>query len=450
MSDLAGRAKTHKRYAHQLRKQSLTWAEIAEKLHHGYRLNMLAALRIAHGWSQDDAASAWNRKWPDSPTTNKHFSRWENARGTLTVETLGKLAELYECSASALISDWHDYSDLDQYHQDRVVHGTEMGSDHLAKVSQKSSSLPSHESSSRGSGTSLSRGLLDHLTAMTENYRRLDYLSGAQSVQKEAIGHLRRLHNLMGAASTTALHRDLLRATADAAQLSAWLSIDGQDYTAASGYCTIAANLAEQAKDRDMHAYVLGVMSYIHLHAGDGDEALTLLTTATQMTCRSTSPAIRSWLSEATAEAYALSDERLAGVKMLAKAETISDQVTAATTPPYLAFYDRPVHVARLKGRCLMRLGQSGPAIRALKESLDLLPDGYVRERGGTLIDLAYARVQAGQIEEACHVAGRALDLASVTGSQRNLRRLDDLLVVLRPWNGAPCVADLVGRTLLT
>ncbi|BCB73622.1 hypothetical protein GCM10022251_65660 [Phytohabitans flavus] len=250
---------------------------------------------------------------------------------------------------------------------------------------------------------------------------------------------------------TTSKHtqRRLMQAVGDAAQLAGWLAIDGQNYEQALGHCRLALSVAEKTNDRALHAYALGVISYVHLHAGDGSAALRVLDSAKEMVARDVPPAVTSWIYEAVGEAHGLRGERRPGSAALAVAERRFDGVTADNTPSWLAFFNAECHAARLKGRCLMRLRQPAGAVTALHEALDLLPSTFVRERSGTLIDLAQVHVQLRQIEEACHVASQADVLARRTQSERNRRRLRELLVDLMPWAHLESVRDLHRQVLL-
>ncbi|MGH3941490.1 MAG: hypothetical protein ACRDTG_23250 [Pseudonocardiaceae bacterium] len=91
--------------------------DVAEALRERYRINPRLAFRYAHGWSQERAAEEWNKRWPDELKTFKNFSNWESWPGPTghapTYKNLGKLAELYECSVSDLLTDQPNFRHLD-------------------------------------------------------------------------------------------------------------------------------------------------------------------------------------------------------------------------------------------------------------------------------------------------------------------------------------------------
>lgn len=299
-------------------------------------------------------------------------------------------------------------------------------------------------------GSTVEAGLLSHLETLTGTYREVDYALGAAAVHQEAALHVRRLLDLADQVPSR-LYRRFLRCLADAAQLAAWLCIDGQEYTAARQYCALALSAAEEAGDPCLHAYVLGQMSYAHLHAGRGDEALRLLEGAAALfAAGGVHAAVRSWVFEATGEAHGLRGNSTAGARVLHQAESLFDAVGPDDAPDYLGFYNAPCHAARLRGRCLVKLGEARPAAEALREALDLLPGHFVRERSGTLIDLAAAQLDGGHPDDAAAQALAATELAVATRSRRNLARIRELAPRFAPFTTLPAVQQLLHQPALT
>jgi tetratricopeptide (TPR) repeat protein len=99
--------------AARMREQGRSWAEIGVAFQAVYRVNPRVALRQAHGWSQPQAAERWTALWPEDPKTFKNFSYWEQWPGRTghspSLDTLDRLARLYECKVTDLLTDCRDY-----------------------------------------------------------------------------------------------------------------------------------------------------------------------------------------------------------------------------------------------------------------------------------------------------------------------------------------------------
>ncbi|UGQ12511.1 hypothetical protein LO772_02525 [Yinghuangia sp. ASG 101] len=101
------------RAASELRAQGWSWARVAAEFRDRYNVNARAAQRMARGWSQREAAEAWNARWPEDPKTFKNFSAWELWPGATghapSLATLDRLARLYECAPGDLLADMPNY-----------------------------------------------------------------------------------------------------------------------------------------------------------------------------------------------------------------------------------------------------------------------------------------------------------------------------------------------------
>ncbi|MCO1659571.1 hypothetical protein [Pseudonocardia humida] len=113
MTSRGGRRQEHRELARSLRAGGHAWPEIAAVLRERYGLPARVAMRVAHDWSQADAAAAWNTRWPDDPKSFKNISYWETWPSPTghapSLAVLDRLAQVYECDVADLVAGWGEH-----------------------------------------------------------------------------------------------------------------------------------------------------------------------------------------------------------------------------------------------------------------------------------------------------------------------------------------------------
>jgi hypothetical protein len=103
--------------ARSLRSAGNSWPEVAGVFRERFGVNARTALRLAHGWTQQQAADEWTKQWPDDPKTFKNFSYWEQWPSESgyepSLDVLTRLGELYQCAVADLLADCGDFRSRD-------------------------------------------------------------------------------------------------------------------------------------------------------------------------------------------------------------------------------------------------------------------------------------------------------------------------------------------------
>jgi tetratricopeptide (TPR) repeat protein len=173
-------------------------------------------------------------------------------------------------------------------------------------------------------------------------------------------------------------------------------------------------------------AHATAQQAFILIDMGELEAAAEQLTHARAIAERTAPPLLRSWLAAAHGEGLAAYGERDESLRAFDTANTLlpTDPVDAAL--PFLFLGDS--HLARWRGNALSRLGDPD-AIDQLTDALPGLPSTFTRAKAGMLVDLAFAFAAAGDREQALSYARQAKRLASQVKSDRQIRRLNGLVL---------------------
>ncbi|GGS92367.1 hypothetical protein GCM10010156_58330 [Planobispora rosea] len=238
--------------------------------------------------------------------------------------------------------------------------------------------------------------------------------------------------------------KELASAAAELTRLAGWMAYDLEHHGVAQRYLIQALRLARGAGDHGFSGEILAGMSHQATYIGQPAHALDLARAA-QLSARRAG--IFSLLAEAfvlEAHAHALLGDRTACAEALHRAEVAFDRRKTGDEPDWITYFDEAYLSAKF-AHCFRDLGDGPQAVRHARRSLEM--DGrFVRGRMFNLSLLAAGLVRSGEVEEACAVAGEALDLAGGLQSARTRSYMTDLRDRLKPYAAEPAVAELDRR----
>jgi hypothetical protein len=188
--------------------------------------------------------------------------------------------------------------------------------------------------------------------------------------------------------------------------------------------------LPEGTHDDCLLAFAAGEQAYVLLDLGQPSEALDKVRVVYDQTHDAVPHQMRGWLRAAKAEMAAVARQHGDCHRALDLASTELGYGPSGQDLPYLALDS--THLARWRGNCLVHFGDPS-TITDLTTALAGLDGTFTRAEAGLRCDLAAALHVTGEREEARRHLARAVELAQLTGSARQRRRIADLAKRLGP-----------------
>jgi tetratricopeptide (TPR) repeat protein len=185
-----------------------------------------------------------------------------------------------------------------------------------------------------------------------------------------------------------------------------------------------ATAAAREAGDPCLLAFAAGEQAYVLLDLGRPGEALELVRAVYDETRTAIPHQIRGWLRAAEAEMAATAGQETICRHALDSAAQEIGHGPSGEDLPYLALNE--THLARWRGNCLVHFGDPHTADE-LVTALDGLDGSFTRAEAGLRCDLAAALHVRGERQQARLHLAKARELAQVTGSARQRRRIRDL-----------------------
>ncbi|MEU2026223.1 helix-turn-helix transcriptional regulator [Streptomyces sp. NPDC016469] len=223
------------------------------------------------------------------------------------------------------------------------------------------------------------------------------------------------------------------------AQTIGWHRFDHEHHTAAGHYWSAALHAAHQASDTDRGAGILADLAYQSVWLGQAAPAIDILD---QALTRTTDPTARSLLHLRKARALAMNGEAQACRRSLDAAEHFLH--ATATTPPLWCSWYGEADLAVDSGRCLIDLGEPGPALQQIDQGVALLPAARAKTRAIFLTYRAETLLQQGEIDQSAATAHQALQLAHHIGASRCVQQIAALTPQYQPHQSVHGVQKLL------
>jgi tetratricopeptide (TPR) repeat protein len=262
------------------------------------------------------------------------------------------------------------------------------------------------------------------LQGETDNIRLLDRRLGAPAVAGKLEAHIGQIEASLRYSLRPGNRQELAWALADASALAGWQAIDLSRLTRAWAHFERATAAAREAGDPCLLAFAAGEQAYVLLDLHRPAEALAMVRAVYEETRTVIPHQVRSWLRAAEAEMAAAVGEESACRHALDGAAQEISYGAASEDLPYLALNE--THLARWRGNCLVIFGDPQTA-DDLAAALAAMDDSFTRAEAGLRCDLAAALHVRGEQDEARRHLKKARELAQLTGSARQRRRIRDL-----------------------
>ncbi|MGO9501309.1 MAG: hypothetical protein ACLPUO_06980 [Streptosporangiaceae bacterium] len=231
----------------------------------------------------------------------------------------------------------------------------------------------------------------------------------------------------------------LFSAAAQATLLAAWMSYDSGLHGLAQRYFIQALRLAEAGDDRPLAGSILDAMSHQATFLGRYQHAADLARAARTGTEHVATASLTAHFHAMEARALArLGDAR--GCELaLSAAVSLFERRRPGDDPDWFGYFNDSELAAEF-GHCYRDVRRASSAASYAAQSIGntcgARSDFFV-----TMV-LAEAHLQAGDAEQACHVALEALHLGNQLASARCAQYLRDFHTALTPAAGSPAVRD--------
>jgi hypothetical protein len=277
-----------------------------------------------------------------------------------------------------------------------------------------------------------------------EMFQRLDDQYGGGHARQALIQYLRiDAERLLRGRYTAAVGAALFSSVAEATLLAAWMTYDAAPASRlAQKYFIQALKLAQVGNDRLLGASILDAMSHQATYTGRFLEAANLSRAARTGTHGVATATLTSHFHTMEARALARLGDAKACDHALAEATREFERRNPDSDPRWIRYFTEAELAAEF-GHCLRDLGRAGDAAHYASASIGAVNgDMFMRSDFFAAMVLADSHLGAGELEQACYVALKALTAGEQIRSARCVKYLREFRQHLECAGNTTAVID--------
>jgi hypothetical protein len=240
--------------------------------------------------------------------------------------------------------------------------------------------------------------------------------------------------------------RSLFGATAELTRLAGWMAFDTSQQEIAQRYYIQALRLARAAADVPLGGYVLASMSLQATYRGFADEGVDLAQAALERNRGLATARTISFFHLVEARAHAKAGNSQASEASIASAEARLERSREGDADPdWLDFYSYD-RLAADAAECYRDLRMPRQVQHFTETALAGPTEEFVRSHGLRLIVSAVAELDSGNLDAACAVGTKAVEVVGRISSVRTTEYVRDLLHRMAPHGHERRVEELRER----
>ena len=293
-------------------------------------------------------------------------------------------------------------------------------------------------------GVRIGMGDVERFRVTVEAFAQLDDRFGGGHARQALVQYLSAdADRLLRGRYTGAVGSALFSAVAEATLLAAWMSYDAAPRSAlAQRYFIQALGLAQAGENRVLGAGILDAMSHQATYTGRFAEAANLARAARTGTTGIATATLTAHFHTMEARALARLGDAKGCDRALAEAVREFERRRPENDPGWFQYFDDAELSAEF-GHCLRDLRRAGDAARYASRSAETVNGaGFVRSDFFATMVLADAHLAAGDLEQACATALRALTAGELIRSGRCVNYLREFGQHLTRAAGTTLVTD--------